>query len=299
MFFNSESAPAVLQGLFTAFTTIFQNAFEGTPVFWDKVAMSVPSSTSQNVYPWLGRFTQFREWVGARVVQGVSGYEWTVKNKTFEDTIGLDREMIEDDTYGVFNPVVTQLGVDAKKHPDVLIAALMKNGFAIPCFDGQDFFDADHPVNVQGNLTMYSNVQTGSGPTWYLLDTTKAIKPWLFQRRKDYSFISLTKDTDPNVFMQREFLYGVDCRVNASPALWQFALASQSDLSAANYQAARAAMGSIKQENGQSLSVTPNLLVVPPALEGAAKQLLHAEMIDATSNIWKGTADVLVVPELA
>ena len=38
-------------------------------------------------------------------------------------TVG--REAIEDDQYGVFNPMMGQLGQDAKEHPDLLILSLI------------------------------------------------------------------------------------------------------------------------------------------------------------------------------
>ena len=77
-------------------------------------------------------------------------------------------------------------------------------------------------------------------------------------------------------------------------------------LTAANYETARAAMMSLTGETGQSLGVTPNLLVVNPSLEGIGKRILEADIIaDAvvatagTTNVNKGTAKLLVVPELS
>lgn len=77
-------------------------------------------------------------------------------------------------------------------------------------------------------------------------------------------------------------------------------------LTAANYETVRGAMGSFTGETGQSLGVTPNVLAVPPALEGTGKRILEADIVaDAvvatagTTNTNKGTASLLVVPELA
>lgn len=77
-------------------------------------------------------------------------------------------------------------------------------------------------------------------------------------------------------------------------------------LTAANYETARAAMMNFVGENGQSLGVIPTHLAVGPALEGIGKRILEADIIaDAvvatagTSNVNKGTAKLLVIPELA
>jgi phage major head subunit gpT-like protein len=138
-----------LTTLFTGFDTIFQKGFEMAPSYYEKICSIVPSSTSQTIYPWLGRTTGFREWVGDRVLQALEAHAYTIVNKTFEDTVGIERERIEDDQYGVYSPVIEQLGWDARTHPDQLIFGMMKaatNGAAVTigkltipvptCYDG-------------------------------------------------------------------------------------------------------------------------------------------------------------------
>jgi len=291
---------STLQGLFTAFKTIFNGAFNQAVVNWDKVAMLVPSATAQEIYAWLGSTTGFREWIGDRVIQNLATHDFTIKNLSFENTIGIDRDKIEDDQVGVFNPVVAQLGMDAKKHPDLLVFALLAAGFTTRCYDGQYFFDTDHPVTVNGVTSSYSNFQGGAGTAWYLLDTSRAVKPLIFQKRKDYKFVALDRETDPNVFSKKQYQYGVDARVNAGYGLYQLAYASKEDLTAEKYEAARAAMAAQKKHSGEPLGVVPNLLVVPPSLEGKARRLLKNEYAaNGATNEWFGTADVLMVPELA
>jgi phage major head subunit gpT-like protein len=68
----------------------------------------------------------------------------------------------------------------------------------------------------------------------------------------------------------------------------------------AGYGAARSSMSGLKDENGRSLKIKPNLLVVPPALETTAKALMTAaKFADGSENIFKGTAEVLVEAGLA
>jgi phage major head subunit gpT-like protein len=48
------------------------------------------------------------------------------------------------------------------------------------------------------------------------------------------------------------------------------------------------------------LGIRPTVLVVPPALEGAAMRLLNTENGAAgASNAWKGTAELIVTPFLS
>jgi phage major head subunit gpT-like protein len=47
---------------------------------------------------------------------------------------------------------------------------------------------------------------------WYLLGEVNGIKAGFVQKRKEPAFVSLDRDTDENVFMRKEFLYGTDAR---------------------------------------------------------------------------------------
>jgi phage major head subunit gpT-like protein len=291
---------ALLSALFTGYRTLFQQAFAGAPSFWERVAMLVPSTTAEEHYPWLGDIADLREWIGDRVVNALALHDYAIRNKKFEQTIGVSRDAIEDDTYGIFGPRFSMLGDNAKRHPDRLIFALLKAGFATLCYDGQYFFDTDHSVVVNGVETSVSNSGGGAGTPWFLLDVSRPIKPLIFQKRRDYNLVSLDRATDANVFMRDEYLYGVDARVNVGFGFWQMAYGSKQALDADAYAAARGGMQSLVNEAGAPLGIMPNLLVVPPALEGTARKILKNEYgANGATNEWFGTADVLVVPYLA
>ncbi len=40
--------------------------------------------------------------------------------------MSIDRNDIEDDTYGVYEPIIEQLGWDTKVHPDMLLFQMIK-----------------------------------------------------------------------------------------------------------------------------------------------------------------------------
>ncbi|HZZ04635.1 Mu-like prophage major head subunit gpT family protein [Paraburkholderia sp.] len=286
---------ANLRNLFTGYNTVFQQAFDGAPSDWQRVAMTVPSTTSQEVYPWLGQTTRFREWIGDRVIQNLTSHDFTIKNKPFENTIGVDREAIEDDSYGIYKPVFAQLGLDAAQHPNELVFSLLAQGMSSLCYDGQYFFDTDHPVvKSDGTIGSVSNVQAGTGPTWYLLDMTRIVRPVIMQQRKGYNFVAMDAETDEAVFSSKQFRYGVDARCNVGFGLWQLAYASKADLTEDSYEAARAAMTSLVGDNGRPLGIRPSLLVVPPSLEGTGRKLLQADANPyGATNVWKSSAELL------
>jgi phage major head subunit gpT-like protein len=312
-----EITTANLTALFTGFDVIFQRGFDKPPSYYEKIATVVRSASRQTTYPWLGRTTKFREWLGERVIQALEAHSYTIVNKDFEDTISISRNDIEDDSYGVYEPVIEQLGWDTKVHPDSLLFSMIKNAVTTPSsvvgFDGQPFFSPSHPVGPLGAASdardsTASNVNTsGSGPYWFLLDASRAVKPFIFQLRREYAMTRMNTLTDEAVFTHREFRFGVDGRANTGVGLWQLAYASNTDLSVpTNYGAARAAMRSIKTDAGVPFGALTSpsdvYLLVPPALEELGAQLLHSDfMVGAggsssvtTSNIWKSTATLIV-----
>lgn len=58
------------------------------------------------------------------------------------------------------------------------------------------------------------------GTTWYLLDSSKPIKPFVFQQRVAPQFDYLDSPTDDNVFHRNEFLYGVRASGETGYGLW-------------------------------------------------------------------------------
>lgn len=290
--------------LYTGFKTSFNNGLGQAKSQYERVATVVPSSTREEKYGWLGKVPRFREWAGDRVVQNIMAHDYAIKNKDYENTIGVDRNDIEDDQYGVYGPLFQEMGYATAAHPDELVFALLLAGFAGTlglCYDGQFFFDTDHPVIDENGATVsVANTDGGAGTPWFLIDTNRPLKPILFQRRKNYDFQAMTRPEDENVFMRKEYRYGVDARVNVGFGFWQFAWGSKQTLDAAAYETGRTALTGMKGDYGRPLGVMPNLLVVPPSLEGAGRKLLNSEYgTGGVTNEWKGTAELLVVPWLA
>lgn len=81
--------------------------------------------------------------------------------------------------------------------------------------------------------------------------------------------------------------------------------ASNMALTRPNYVTVRATMIGYKDAGGTRMGVRPDVLLVPPDLETAAKQIVEAELIAndagtaAISNTLKGTTRVVVAEELA
>lgn len=299
---NTTITPGIIRALRTQFNGSFQSAFSDAPVYHDRLATVVPSSTRSNTYGWMAKIPKIREWIGERVVHRLAGRGFEIVNKDFELTVGVDRNDIEDENLGIYTPLMQQMGAEAKKHPDDLVFALITGGASAECFDGQFFFDTDHPVDlddaskgVQSNaLTLALNADNlmaarkammdfkgengrplgvrptlllvptalektardilaasalangadntikgiveylvipelgaafgGSDTAWYLLDTSKPIKPFIFQTRQPHQFVQKTSVSDESVFWTKEYIWGTNARYNAGYGLWFLAI---------------------------------------------------------------------------
>ncbi len=222
---------ASLRGLNVSYSTAYNKAFDSVESNYEKIATTVPSATGETNYKWLGQIPQMREWIGDREIQNLSAYDYTLKNKKFEMTVSVPRDDIEDDQYGVYTPLFSNMGEAAAQHPDILCFDALKAGFSEKCYDGKPFFAEDHPSGKGGRKTV-SNL-------------------------------------------------------------------SHDRLDADSYEAARTAVMSITGDKGKSLNLVPNLLVVSPANEKAARLILKADQINGTTNVLKDTAELLVATELA
>ncbi len=297
MITNAENLNLAFKG----FKTIYTDAYDKAPVTWDRIAMTVPSTVREETYGWLGQFPKMREWLGGeRQVRDIEAHSFTIVNRKFESTIDIKREDFADDRLGVFKPLFAEMGHEARQHPEEMIYALIASGFTETCFDGQYFFDTDHPsVDAAGDDITVSNVRAGADPAWYLFDTSRSIKPIIWQERETYDLQTVNNPTDTRVFMTDEYLYGVRARVNAGFGLWQLAFASREPLTLANYVAARTAMMKLRGDKGRIMGIMPTTLVVPPDLEDAALRIVNTDLDgNGGSNPYKGTAELIVTPYL-
>ncbi len=295
---------AILTALNTGLQKSFKDAYAGMheDIFHTQVASIVPSTTASNTYDWLGDFPQLREWVGARVVKDMKASAYQITNRLFEATLGVQRTQIEDDQYGHYATVAVSMGQEAAQHPDRMISDLIASGFTATCYDGQYYFDTDHPVYANadgtGAVSTAANLVAGTGAAWFLLDTRKALKPFIFQERtKPEMETKFSASTSDNVFNLDQYQWGIRYRCNAGFGFWQMARASKAELNAANFDAGRTAMRQLKGDGGRPLGIVPNILLVPATLESAARALVETQFLpNGGSNPNFNLAKVVVNP---
>lgn len=268
---------ASVAALQIGFKKNFQDAFTATraETAYARVATVISSMSKAETYGWLGKFPKMREWVGPREIEDMQSYGYTIVNRKFEATVGVERTDIEDDNLGHYAPLMASMGTEAGTAPDRLTFGLLKAGRTTVGYDGQNFFDTDHPgFDAGGNVTTYSNVDSSGAvgnPWWYLMDNTKPLRGLIFQERQSPRFVSKTDPrTSDHLFMNDEIVHGVDARWNAGFGFHQFAYASNAALNGDALDEAIARMRSQKDKHGDPMGIRPSMLVVGPDLRSAA-----------------------------
>jgi len=234
---------------------------------WTEVAQLVTSTSKAEDYAWIGEAPKLRQWAGPRQLRELKAHSYAVTNLPFEGTVEIPRTDIEDDTLGVYDMQAAQMGAATRLWPDDVVFALLEAGETGLCYDGQNFFDTTHPVGraEEGTNTTASNLMDNGGANashpFYLFDTTKMVKPLIWQLRKPPEFVSFTNLNDVNVFMQNMFLFGVYCRGNAGYGMWQCAQRNEGTFNATTVKAGISAMNALVNDEGRSMGINPNILM--------------------------------------
>jgi phage major head subunit gpT-like protein len=236
-----------IQNIFINLKTTFMKVFDATPAVWQKIATRVPSTGAQNDYSWLQNFPAMKRWLDEKVVKALKALKYVLVNDDFEATVEVDRNHIEDDQVGIYAPQAEMAGFSAKQFPDEGVMAVVSAGFTEKCYDGQYFYDTDHPV------------------------VDPATKQPVSVSNKGTAVLSI----------------------------------ASLEAAQASYGAARIALRKMKNDDGQSLNVTPSILLVPPGLGDTARILMTAKELFSLAtgkpvpNPYMNTAEVIEDARLA
>jgi phage major head subunit gpT-like protein len=129
-----------LTNLFKGFKTTYLESYQAAKAVWDQIAMRVPSMAKSETYHWLGAIPGMRELVGSVVIQNVTSHNFSILNKEWENTIAVKQLDIETDSYGIYSPLFSTMGLVSKQHPDDLVAKLLVEGFTLTDYTGSAFF---------------------------------------------------------------------------------------------------------------------------------------------------------------
>ena len=151
------------QVLFYGFSADFQRGFANLPLIWDGFATLAPSTTKNALYHFVDQLPSLRKWVGSRQKVNAALRDYTLKNEPYEQTVTVDKFDVADDIHNAYAGLFVAQGQAAARWPDEVMTAVVAAGNSTVCYDGQYFFDTDHPINMDdAGSSTYSNLLTSS-----------------------------------------------------------------------------------------------------------------------------------------
>lgn len=175
---------------------VFFDAYESVAGDWERIATVVPSEHDTEKYAWLGSVPKMREFKDERVPAGLLEHDYSIKNRTWEASIAVDRAALEDDQYGQIKLRVQGLADEARRHQDELVFSLLKGAFSTLCYDGQYFFDTDHSEGESGTQ---SNKGTSALAASSLQDAITAMMKFSDDRGKPMGVVPDTLVVPPDL----------------------------------------------------------------------------------------------------
>lgn len=150
---------SMLEAIYSTFSVLFlQGRGEATPVAQQLATIrNVTTRDAKFIIP--GQLGRMRKWIGERVAQNINAQDVKLSVEDYESTVEVQRNDILDDQLGIYTDMVQDLGKQAAYLKDDLVTDALMQGETNLAYDGQYFFDTDHPLDmanpaseVQSNL---------------------------------------------------------------------------------------------------------------------------------------------------
>ena len=139
---------------------------QGVDITWpgktEKVTMP---GTEESVHGFLCEMPLFKKWSGSRDFKRPKTGSYSLKVDLYDVSWSIGRDDLQFDRWGLLTPTVRGYGVAQARFYEDLVTDLQAAGKTTTCFDGQNFYDVDHPQGLDGSGSIFKNLWTGMAPT--------------------------------------------------------------------------------------------------------------------------------------
>lgn len=113
-------------------------------------------------------------------------------------------------------------GISMNISPTVLLVGFALEDTARALLTNEKLAD-DTPNPYKGAAELIVDARIRSDTAWYLLDTSKAIRPFIYQERKAPEFVSQIDSSAESVFTMKAYKFGAEARAAVGYGFWQMA----------------------------------------------------------------------------
>jgi phage major head subunit gpT-like protein len=153
---------------------VLNSMFRSPLMSWFRqLFMIIDSTTEEDTFAFLRGIPRMREWIGDRKLKSISEVSFKIGVKKWESTVEILREDFMFDRFGQIRIALNQLGQAYPLHLADYVIDLLANGFSTDSYDGQFFFDTDHP-NYGGGVWSNRSAAVISSTAWEAAQLGKA-----------------------------------------------------------------------------------------------------------------------------
>ncbi|OYV99481.1 MAG: hypothetical protein B7Z62_00325 [Deltaproteobacteria bacterium 37-65-8] len=147
-------AGPLTKGLKAVFMRAYKLYSEASIV--NRICTMSPSASDSEDYSWMGAVPKIREYLGERQVKDLANFNYNIRNKTWENTLGVRRSDVEDGKLGMVKLRIEQMAQEAARHKEEAVMTYLTNALgsetaAYYCHDGGPFFYGSHPSPSDGS----------------------------------------------------------------------------------------------------------------------------------------------------
>jgi len=208
----------ILRMLASGLKTEFQKGYAGVSPLYTELTTEISSNKASEDYGWLWDNPALKEWKDEKAPKALLEHGFSIVNKSWEATIAVDRDALDDDQYGQVKIRAMQLWTTSKRGYDKELTRVIEAWTTTLCYDNQNFFDTTHSEGLSGVQSNYSSssyalasdklkliisaMRQFKTDTWELagINPTHIMVPtaleWTAKELLDPTFVSVT--TDPS-----------------------------------------------------------------------------------------------------
>lgn len=157
---SSDLVRAVTAGIRTDFHLAYTRRVQASIV--GQIASVFETTLPTQYYGWLTNAPQMREFVSERQIKALKEMEWSITDKTWESTLGIKRQALEDDQYSMIRARVQDLARVPVMHQERIVAEQYAVGATTAGPDGQFLIDIDHAESGSNQSNKSTNALSES-----------------------------------------------------------------------------------------------------------------------------------------
>jgi len=146
-----------------AFAEGVESLKDGIDILWPTKTTKVSLPGTQTaIYGFLAEMPQFRRWIGEREPKRLKAGSYSMTVADYEFSYEVSRNDLKYDRFGIVAMHMRSGGVAQRNFYEKLVNDAQEAGTTTLCFDGQYFYDTDHPGGFDGSGSTWLNYRTGT-----------------------------------------------------------------------------------------------------------------------------------------